>query len=48
MYTLRHYTPDEDAELIAVYVPSWRRMRRLGGQVRDQTGDPLGDLPTRE
>ena len=40
MYTLRHYTPDEDAELIAVYVPSWRRMRSLA----DKAGIKLGTL----
>ena len=40
MYTLRHYTPDEDAELIAVYVPSWRRMRDLA----DKSGIKLGTL----
>ena len=40
MYTLQHYTPDEDAELIAVYVPSWRRMRTLA----DNSGIKLGTL----
>ena len=40
MYTLRHYTPDEDRQLIETYVPSWRRMRGLA----DKSGIRLRTL----